>query len=715
MEPNNFKNAFGVMFEQLNNNENIRDNLVTGENGALAEKSMANNDEDFNGFLAELFQFQENTYESYINATLNNLNNIIRKTNDNNARKEYLVKLVKMCLFIRECRKGKGLRKTFYHIINWMWIEYRDIAKFMINSIKDFGYFGDFSQLFEMNYNAYKVYVESDRTVNNYLIDVYAEQLTQDMSYYNIKEYNKMSLAAKWAPRENSKYNNFAKALTKKMFKPIDNGRCLQQSKKMYRKLIANLNSVLNTTETFMCGKHWSMINFENVPSVTMTSLTKAFQDEFVSFLPKDKRPISYNKDLKRRHNIDSPDYEDREMCRNNLLQHISLNKKIKSACTDLSKIVNNYFKSNQPLDVVWETQWNNRVNEIRNLIKENNVSPSIFPMIDLSSSMSGTPMISAITLGLFTSTLLDNEDLTMPEGEFANMFMTFDSKPQLGKITRGNSLYEKIKSIKEWRDKWGGSTNIEAALDMLLNIAVEGNISPDKMPKVLAIFSDMQFDEGDKRWNMTSYEMIKNKFQSKNYEVPHILFWNLRSNTPGFQVRADTPNTSMVSGNSTRMIDLFLTSTIEQMQEEFNKIDNKTNSTTVSLMEKIYTYDMFVNYNDKIMQVVDKQMFITYKTLVESPVNDSFGEMIKQMMSGMGGVQNNNMMNMNDIMSNMMNMTNLNKDDKNVKETNDLDDELDEELDEELNDKQKSENKTEQHTQQQSQSQQEQPPCVIS
>jgi hypothetical protein len=40
---------------------------------------------------------------------------------------------------------------------------------------------------------------------------------------------------------------------------------------------ISELNSVLNTVETFMCGKHWSMINFENIPSVAMTTLTKAF------------------------------------------------------------------------------------------------------------------------------------------------------------------------------------------------------------------------------------------------------------------------------------------------------------------------------------------------------------------------------------------------------------------------------------------------------
>ena len=710
MESNDFKDVLNVMIEKLNTTDNIEDNiedtLVQGENGAFAEKSMANNDKDFNGYLTELFQLQTYSNESYINATLNNLNNIIIEVKDDIIKKEYLTKLVKICMFLRENRKGKGLRKTYYHIINWMWIEYKDIAKFMIDSIKDFGYFGDFSQLFEMNYNSYLL-VEPDRTVNEYLIDVYAKQLTQDKSYYNVKDYMKMSLAAKWAPRENSKYNNFAKALAKKLFRPINYTSSLQQSKKAYRKLIAKLNLVLNTTETFMCAKKWSQINFSNVPSVAMTSLTKAFQDEYISQLPKDKRPTTHIK-FNRRHTIHSSDYEDREICRNNLLQHISMNKKIKSACTDLSKIVSNYFISNVPLDVVWEAQWNTRVNEIRSLIKENNITPSIFPMIDLSSSMNGSPMVNAITLGLFTATLLDNEDLDMPEEEFANMFITFDTNPQVGKIARGNSLYDKIQSLKVWREKWGGSTNIERALDLLLEIAVKSKISSDKMPKVLAIFSDMQFDQGDKDWNTTSYEMIMDKFKTNNYEVPHVLFWNLRSNTTGFQVKADTPNTTMISGYSTRLMDLFLTSTIEEMQKEISQ--KETTQTTLTLIEKIYTHDIFVNYENKIIEVINKQIESKYKKPVDvdvdvPPIND-IGDMIKKMMSGMGGI-NNNMMNvdgmpdMNDIMGNMMNMNKTNENKTN--DNNDLDDELDEGLD------------NKQTSSQQSKTTEQPPPCIIS
>ena len=88
-------------------------------------------------------------------------------------------------------------------------------------------------------------------------------------------------------------------------------------------------------------------------------------------------------------------------------------------------------------------------------------------------------------------------------------------------------------------------------------------------------------------------------------YKVPHILFWNLRSNTVGYQVKADTPNSSMLSGYSTRMLDLFLSGDINKL-EELKKQDNiteessKIDNTTLDLMNKALSHKMFDEYNDK-------------------------------------------------------------------------------------------------------------------
>jgi hypothetical protein len=78
---------------------------------------------------------------------------------------------------------------------------------------------------------------------------------------------------------------------------------------------------------------------------------------------------------------------------------------------------------------------------------------------------------------------------------------------------------------------------------------------------------------------------------------MPKIIFWNLRDNVPGFQVQADTQDTFMVSGYSTRMMELFLTGGLEEIgPQEIKdqepgvlKIHN-----TLSLLEKVLTHDMF-------------------------------------------------------------------------------------------------------------------------
>jgi hypothetical protein len=341
-----------------------------------------------------------------------------------------------------------------------------------------------------------------------------------------------------------------------------------------------------------------------------MTNLTKAFQHEKTNPYPKSKRLLSKynNKFVGRRHIESHPDYEDRDTCRNNLLNFINSGNKVKSSVTNLSSIVQSYLLGSEA-DIVWESQWVSRVEELQILLNSVENKMTIFPMVDLSSSMSGNPMIQAITLGLFTSMFMDKT----PEGEenqFANRFMSFNTVPQLVKLPRTGTLKEKIEVMKRWTGSgmWGGSTNIQKAIQLLLSIAIENKLPKEEMPKVLAIFSDMQFDAGDATWNETSYDMIKKLFETSGYEVPHIIFWNLRENTQGYQVLANRPNSTLLSGFSTRMMDLFLQGNLDELKNSTNVPEEvKQKNTTVELFEKALNHVMFENVNDQIKTTLDK------------------------------------------------------------------------------------------------------------
>jgi hypothetical protein len=569
--------------------------LVEGENGALAQSatySITNtkySDEDYYGILSEVFLLMRSDNTEKINRKLDKVNNVIN-TLDRVLEKEkyidYMTKFIKICLFMREPRKGKGEKKIFYDIIIWFWKNYNNVGRFFINHLKDFGYFADLCNLYNLG--------ENNNEIKKYLVEVYGNQLIKDRDVL-LTNPSLISLAGKWAPREQSKYKQYALDITKKFF---------NKNKKEYRQLIVSLNKQLNVPEVNMCQKQWSSIDFKNVSSKALSNYTKAFQDITVNPFPKSKRKSKYIKDV-RRHQKNDSDYEDREKCRNNLQEHVEKGGKINSGVTDLSKIIEKYLHGLSE-DMIWEAQWTQRVNEIQELLKNNNYKPSILPMIDLSSSMTGDPMINAITLGFFCSMLLDNP-LNEPEAEYANMFLTFNTVPEIGKLPRLGTLYSKIKSLTDngWMQKWGGTTDVQLAIKMILDIAIKHKISKEKMPNVLAIFSDMQFNQGDRKWNETSYETMARKYMENGYEIPHIIFWNLRADTNGYQVLANTPNTTMLSGYSTRMMDLFLTSSIEELKKEASIVKNeKTSPTTLSLMENIYTHTMFDNFNDEIKQL---------------------------------------------------------------------------------------------------------------
>lgn len=555
--------------------------LTTGENGALLYLNAAKSSEDLDGLLSEVFLLMRGESQSVIELKISKAYTSINKN------KIFMIKFVKLCLFMREPRKGKGERMIFYRIVDWFWKNDNNIAKYLIKRIHEFGCYTDYCKLYELT---------TSPTLKDHLVEIYGKKLIEDL------ESTTPSLAGKWAPREQSKYREFAKKITDKFF---------NNNKKKYRCAISALNKKLCVPEVNMCKNTWSTIDFKNVSSNAFTIYSKAFQNMPQNPFPKNKRikmnPKSNSKViLLPKYTPGNPIYEDRMTCKSNLNEFLK-KKSINSTVANLTNIVEKYLKGSVE-DIVFEAQWNARVDEIKKMLKELNLKPKILPMIDLSGSMEGEPMYNAITLGFFTSLLLDNE-LNEEESEFANIFLTFNTVPEIGKLERGASFYKKIKSLKDngWLSKWGGSTNIKCAFEIILQIAVKHDVKEENMPQVLAIFSDMQFNNGDSSWNETSYEMMNRMFKEKSYKLPHIIFWNLRSSTVGYQVRSDYPNVTMLSGYSTRMLDLFLTGSLSELvNESVNQSVKVQQPSTLSLIEKIYENKMFDEYNEEICQLFD-------------------------------------------------------------------------------------------------------------
>ncbi len=289
-----------------------------------------------------------------------------------------------------------------------------------------------------------------------------------------------------------------------------------------YRKLLVGLS---NTVETQMCARDWDEINFSHVPSLAMSRYTKAFNKKapatFASYkaaLVKGDPEVKVNAAAVYPYDIiKSLRYGDREMA---------------------------------------DQQWKALPNYMSDAM--------VLPMVDVSGSMQcsagGSKTITcldvALSLGLYCS--------DKNTGPFKDLFLTFSSQPQL--VPLRGTLSEKMHQMQ--RSSWAMSTNLNAAFDEILRVAVGNRVEASQMPKILLILSDMQFNSCVDNPNNTAMGMITDKYQRAGYELPKVVFWNLNShdNVP---VKFNEQGTALVSGFSPSIMRAVLAADMDDFTPE--------------------------------------------------------------------------------------------------------------------------------------------------
>jgi hypothetical protein len=315
-----------------------------------------------------------------------------------------------------------------------------------------------------------------------------------------IKEGN--GLAAKWAPRKGYQ----AKLLRK----------AWGMTPKQYRKTLVNLTNVV---ETPMCNGEWNSIKFDHVPSLAHARYRKAFARNAETYAP-------YVEALK------------------------SGEATIKASAVFPSDVILPFIKA---LGYGY-SQYDACTTEIDSMIAQWDALPNfmgednILPMVDVSGSMHMYEVLHyALALGLYCA---DKNG-----GEFKDVFLTFSQSPELVQL-KGN-IYEKMMQMNN--ANWGMNTNLHAALDEVLATAKRGNVAKADMPKVLLVLSDMQFDSCV-RFDDSAMEMIRRKYSAAGYDMPNIVFWNLRA-SDNVPTTFDQRGVALISGYSPSIMKTVLAS----------------------------------------------------------------------------------------------------------------------------------------------------------
>jgi hypothetical protein len=184
-----------------------------------------------------------------------------------------------------------------------------------------------------------------------------------------------------------------------------------------------------------------------------------------------------------------------------------------------------------------------------------------IVPMADVSGSMSGTPMMVSIALGILASEVTHES--------FRDKVLTFDEVPSWHDLSGETSFVKKALSLQ--KAKWGGSTNFYAAMKLIADVVRQKKLGAGEIPDLLVV-SDMQFNEACAgSWELAR-EQIKKIFVDLGVELhgrpldpPQIIFWNVRSDTVGYPAAADDKGVMMFSGFSPALMKFILSGEMEE------------------------------------------------------------------------------------------------------------------------------------------------------
>ena len=352
-------------------------------------------------------------------------------------------------------------------------------------------------------------------------------------------DQNRDHLVYKWMPSINASSKN-----TQERGRKF--AREFHMTEREYRKMLTEGRKACNLVESLMSQNHWDQIAFDKLPSRAGLLYKNAFirreetKERYAAFMS--------NKETKVNASVLNP--------------------------VEIAHQIYNYrgYSPSATERQAWQKYWDN--------LKDyygGREEPGI-AIVDVSGSMWGQPLEAAVSMGAYIA--------ERGKGPFKNHFITFTDYPELVEFT-GRDVYDKFQRAKN--AEWGGSTNIEAVFDMLLNTALQHRTAAEDMPKTLYIFSDMEFNgcvtsgrPSRDRWAYSGRTLNQNqidtvieaqarKWRQYGYKIPRVIFWNLDARHNNIPAIGD--GFSYVSGFSMNMVECILSGKdgVDLMLEKLN------------------------------------------------------------------------------------------------------------------------------------------------
>jgi hypothetical protein len=398
-----------------------------------------------------------------------------------------------------------------------------------------------------------------------YAIKLMVDQLVSDKS--KAKD-SPISLAARHAPREGSRFGWVFNKMADMMFPYASTARTVDACESAKRKarqhlrskVLAPLNKQLDTVQIKMAAGpkgegEWDKIDFNTVTSKTMRQHSKAWQN-----LTKTDETRSSE--------------EHRVVCADNYRGHIEKALSGDKTAKVHGKRCNTYELVRDAVSAGGNHTEHNKTETDRiNLQWKSNSEQNagmgnMVAIADVSGSMTcdeSIPLYNAIGLSIRVS------EKASPA--FRDRIISFSETPTWVKLDGDKTFCEKVKVVG--MAPWGMTTNLHAVFQMILDGIREADMPPvDVENMALVVFSDMQINSGGSFGDTIMETVIKmfhdagmaSKYAAP-YPTPHLVWWNLRKTT-GFPTLSTMKNTTMLSGYNAALLNAFEGKGVEALKE---------------------------------------------------------------------------------------------------------------------------------------------------
>jgi len=489
--------------------------------------------------------------------------------------KNYLSYLFKLIAQTRDIVHGKGERDLTYMLIS-VWYNYLPIPsmfalRLITQNVEDssaeldglpelFSSYGSWADI--KHFCNYVHTREKDEKKKNVLIDtalgLLNHQLVADKrnwdkamdDYINDSTVNIMSLktrpcgrdimsfAAKWAPREKSKFgwmfDRLAEqycALYLEKNEYIAKNDNIDKKKRYYRKLVSRLNHELDTVQIKQCSNRWADINPENVSITTMMKQNKAFMNM--------NHRVSRKKKTVDLHSILSTE-EDRETCaskfrefyndfcdtefgeneaenesekpRRNKKTVVSISEYVKKAIQLLEP--KSVYKSNDENDDLdTQIQWLNHSwkKVIMNSYPINAHKGYNIPILDISCDLSASEIHTAIGIAILVA-----------QRSRVSRIMISDHNPEWFIIQEHDEFTDIVQRIYTYVNR-ATDFNITKTFDLICQSIDSTGLTTNEVSRMHFVIISRFVDHSNISW-----KRLFDDFYIKTNTEPYMIYWNI-------------------------------------------------------------------------------------------------------------------------------------------------------------------------------------------